>query len=70
MLISKTDTLEGSFTWGLIRLLQKAQIDDGSSSDWSFAQVVPIVLLAAPLLTIFDPFLQGNVLPYAPGRTV
>jgi hypothetical protein len=50
----------GSFTWGLIRLTQTLQIDDRGSSDWSFGQVVSIVLVAAPLLTIFESFFEGT----------
>lgn len=38
----------GSFSWGLLRLLQALDIEDRGSGDWSFGQVVPIVLLAAP----------------------
>lgn len=53
----------GSFSWGLIRLTQTLWIDDRGSSDWSFGQVVPIVLLAAPLLTIFESFFQGTSFP-------
>jgi hypothetical protein len=49
----------GSFTWGLIRLLRTLSITNSGSSDWSFGQVIPIVLLAAPLLTIFESFFQG-----------
>ena len=49
----------GSFSWGLIRLLQASQVEDRGSSDWSFGQVVPLVLLAAPLLTIFETFFKG-----------
>ena len=50
----------GSFSWGLIRLLQTLQIQDRGFSDWSFGQVVPLVLLAAPLLTIFESFSKGT----------
>ncbi|RII13305.1 hypothetical protein CUC08_Gglean004606 [Alternaria sp. MG1] len=46
----------GSFSWGLIRLLRTLQMEDRGFSDWSFGQVVPLVLLAAPLLTIFESF--------------
>lgn len=50
----------GSFSWGLIKLLQTLGIEkDRGSSDWSFGQVVPLVLLAAPLLTIFESFHKG-----------
>lgn len=49
----------GSFSWGLIRLLRTLQMEDRGFSDWSFGQVVPLVLLAAPLLTIFESFYTG-----------
>jgi hypothetical protein len=52
----------GSFSWGLIRLLQALDIEDRGSGDWSFGQIVPIVLLAAPLLTIFESFFEGMLL--------
>lgn len=48
----------GSFIWGLIRLLQALPIEDRGSNDWSFGQVIPLVLLAAPLLTIFESFFK------------
>lgn len=55
-----------SFSWGLIRLLQTLKIDDHSSSDWSFGQVVPLVLLTAPLLTIFESFFKVH----SPNKTL
>ena len=48
----------GSFAWGLIKLQGVLRIDSGYN-DWSFGQIIPIVLLAAPLLTIFESFFQS-----------
>ncbi|CAG5178150.1 uncharacterized protein ALTATR162_LOCUS8557 [Alternaria atra] len=36
------------------------RIYDSGSSDWSFGQVIPLVLLAALLLTIFEPFFEAE----------
>lgn len=54
----------GSFAWGIIRLMQTLQIEDRGSSDWSFGQVIPLVLLVAPLLTIFESFFKGTSFPF------
>jgi hypothetical protein len=55
----------GSFSWGLIRLLQTLPIEEARApSDWSFGQVVPLVLLAAPLLTIFESFSKRMSFPF------
>jgi hypothetical protein len=52
--------MTGSFMWGLIRLTLTLLIEDRGSNDWSFGQVIPVVLLAAPLLTIFESFFRGT----------
>lgn len=49
-----------SFTWGCLRLFYMLPLGDGGSSDWTFGQVVPVVVLAAPLLTIAEYFFPGK----------
>lgn len=54
-----------AFGWGISRLMntikyQRAntslKIQDDDSSEWSFGQVVAMVLLAAPVITILEYF--------------
>lgn len=47
------------FVWGVIRL--KNNLDKGAdAANWTFGQVVPVVLLAAPLLAISEYILTGK----------
>lgn len=48
-----------SFVWGLIQLVQTRGSADGGKDDWSFGQVVPVVLICAPLLTFYQFFYPG-----------
>ncbi|KAF2785964.1 hypothetical protein K505DRAFT_354736 [Melanomma pulvis-pyrius CBS 109.77] len=51
-----------SFVWGLIQLIQTRNSAPGGDNDWSFGQVVPVVLIGAPLLTIYE-FFYAGILP-------
>jgi len=51
-----------SFGWGLIQLIQARKSAYGGDNDWSFGQVVPVVLIGAPLLTFYEFFYLG-ILP-------
>ncbi|KAF2472365.1 uncharacterized protein BDR25DRAFT_283776 [Lindgomyces ingoldianus] len=46
--------LLGSFIWGLTRLRQTLGLSNGGSGEWAFGQVISILQLAAPLLTISE----------------
>ncbi|KAH7136175.1 hypothetical protein B0J11DRAFT_179519 [Dendryphion nanum] len=48
-----------SFAWGLVHLLRVRRSAHGGENDWSFGQVVPVILIAAPLLTVFEFFYPG-----------
>lgn len=49
-----------SFSWGLIQLIQTRKSAYGGENDWSFGQVVPVVLIGAPLLTFYEFFYPGE----------
>jgi hypothetical protein len=51
------------FTRGMIHLVRTLNLSTVgvSSSDWSFGQVVPIVLLAAPAIAVVEFFYEGEV---------
>ena len=50
------------FTWGLYHLISTLMLSTVgvTRSDWTFGQVVPIVLLAAPLISIVEFFFEGE----------
>jgi hypothetical protein len=50
------------FTWGMIHLVYTLKLSTVGvgSSDWAFGQVVPIVLLAAPAITIVEFLYEGE----------
>lgn len=51
------------FAWGIIYLVLTPKLSTVGigSSDWAFGQVVPIVLLAAPVIAVVDFFYEGEV---------
>jgi hypothetical protein len=55
-----------SFSWGLINLIQTRSSADGGENDWSFGQVVPVVLIAAPLLVLVEFVFSGMVILFVP----
>ncbi|CZR67607.1 uncharacterized protein PAC_17506 [Phialocephala subalpina] len=50
------------FTWGMIHLVLTLKLSTVGigSSDWAFGQVVPIVLLAAPVVAIVEFFYEDD----------
>jgi hypothetical protein len=52
-----------SFSWGLVNLLRVRAMADGGDDNWSFGQVVPLVLLAAPLLTVSEFLFHRGIVP-------
>jgi len=50
------------FTWGLYHLISTLNLSTVgvARSDWAFGQVVPIVLLAAPIISIVEFFFDGE----------
>jgi hypothetical protein len=46
--------LFASFLWGVINLVSTLMLSNGGNSDWTFGQVVPIVLLMAPLIAVSE----------------
>ena len=51
------------FTWGMIHLVLTLKLSTvgAGSSDWTFGQVVPIVLLAVPAIAIVEFLYEGEV---------
>ncbi|KAF1957091.1 hypothetical protein CC80DRAFT_471573 [Byssothecium circinans] len=49
-----------NFVWGLIQLIQTRRSAHGGENDWSFGQVVPVVLIGAPLLMFYEFFYPGE----------
>lgn len=52
--------LIGSFLWGISNLVLTRALSNGEKSDWTFGQVLPVVLLAAPLLAVFEHLYPGK----------
>jgi len=52
------------FTWGMIRLVLTLNLSSVGLgySDWSFGQVVPIVLLAAPAIAVVEYFYEVRLI--------
>jgi hypothetical protein len=50
-----------SFAWGLINLTQVRRSAPGGEDTWTFGQVVPVVLIAAPVFTVVE-FLYSGLL--------
>ncbi|KAF2098993.1 hypothetical protein NA57DRAFT_56623 [Rhizodiscina lignyota] len=50
-----------SFVWGVLRLSMTIGLDVTvlTRKDWSFGQVVPVILLAAPVISIMEFFYEG-----------
>ncbi|ORY00181.1 hypothetical protein BCR34DRAFT_576060 [Clohesyomyces aquaticus] len=57
-----------SFGWGLIQLIQTRKAASGGENDWSFGQVVPMVLIGAPLLTFYQ-FFYSDETKFSPRST-
>lgn len=51
-----------AFVWGVENLIGTLGLIDNGNSDWAFGQVVPVVLLAAPLLSLFEYLYPGKPL--------
>jgi hypothetical protein len=49
-----------SFGWATGQLSSDLEAADGGNSDWTFGQIVPIVVLAAPLIAIMEFFFPGG----------
>lgn len=49
-----------SFVWGVIHLTLVRKPDLEGENDWSFGQVVPVVLIAAPLLSVAEYLYPGT----------
>lgn len=51
------------FAWGMIHLVLVLKLGPGGagSSDWTFGQVIPIVLLATPAITLVEFLYEGEV---------
>ena len=49
-----------SATWGVVRLVQLRAWGPNDENHWAFGQVVPLVLLVAPLLPVFE-YLSGSI---------
>jgi hypothetical protein len=49
-----------SFAWGAIHLVATLSTADAGSNDWTFGQIVPLVLLAAPFIAIIEYFYDGE----------
>jgi hypothetical protein len=52
--------LVASFGWGVLNLVGTLGLSDGGNSDWTFGQIIPVVLLAAPLLSLFEYLYPGK----------
>lgn len=50
-----------SFLWGILKLTSTLPLADGGNSDWAFGQVVPVVLLAAPVLAMAEYLYPGKL---------
>lgn len=51
-----------NFAWGLIHLIRTRTSVFGGDENWAFGQVVPLILLAAPLITVVEYFNRGIAL--------
>lgn len=53
-----------SFTWGAVRLwyvmYQSINVEELEDYEWTFGQVMPLVLLAAPIFTMLEGFSKGE----------
>ena len=43
-----------SYAWGVLRLVQSRSYSNAGNNEWSFGQVIPVIILAAPLVTLFE----------------
>lgn len=50
-----------SFIWGVFKLMWIIQQSDREDNEWTFGQIVPVVLLAAPLLAIWESLYPGEI---------
>lgn len=50
-----------SLAWGVIQLVNARQIAETGGNDWTFDQIVPLILLCAPIVTVIEYiFEEGN----------
>jgi hypothetical protein len=54
-----------SLIWGMIHLVSTLDFSTVGvqRTDWAFGQVIPVVLLAAPVIAIVEFFCEGEVNP-------
>ena len=57
--ILKVWWLLASFIWGVLQLAFTLLLSDGGNNDWTFGQIVPVLLIAAPLISIFEFISKG-----------
>jgi hypothetical protein len=43
-----------SFGWAVGQIVGDLKVANGGNSDWTFGQIVPLVVLAAPLIAIVE----------------
>ena len=48
-----------TFVWGILNLLSAINVSQLGSDDWTFGQVVAVLSLATPLLTVFEYLYPG-----------
>ena len=48
------------FVWGILNLWSAISVSDQGNKDWTFGQVVPVLLLAAPLLVVAEYLYPGQ----------
>ncbi|KAH7327769.1 hypothetical protein B0I35DRAFT_403234 [Stachybotrys elegans] len=52
-----------AFVWGVLRLSQHRLGSHGGDNDWTFGQIIPLIMLAAPLMVIVESLMEAQPRP-------
>lgn len=54
-----------SFCWGTLNLWMRPTLDEEGRNTWTFGQVMALLVVFAPLVTLVEGYVKGKTLPFS-----